>query len=573
MTTMIPDLSEAQLNDLPSQAEAKVYRALRDKLPQEYVVFFQVGWILRREEEQAKDGETDFLVCHPDHGYLCIEVKGGGVGFDATIGEWFSVDRHQQKHHINNPINQALKAKYSIRSKLNEHPRWRDLSLGNALRGHAVFFPDVGDANVLSRPDMPAALIGFAKNMHAPKAWIDAAFAYWGNDTGHFTPLGRKGVEVIREVFARSFVVAPLVSSRLAEQEARRLVLTKDQTRVLDFLRSHRRVAVSGGAGTGKTVLALEKARRLATEGFKTLLTCYNRQLADHLASLCAGTANLDVMSFHQLCHRQVEKANHASGRDLVAEAKVTYPGKDLYEVQLPNALAYSLEVLPDRYDAIVCDEGQDFREEFWVPLELLLADYDRSPLYVFYDDNQNIYARAGTFPIRDEPFTLTTNCRNTAPIHAAAYKHYKGVPVAPPENEGDEVQFDEAPGRDAQAAKINTRIVDLIARQGVSPGDITVLIADALRKADYYATLRRLPLPKPATWLEEGIRGTNTVLIDTIQRFKGLESPIVILWGLDAIDLARNEELLYVGMSRAKSLLVVVGTAATCATFKGAVQ
>lgn len=573
MTTMIPDLSEAQLNDLPSQAEAKVYRALRDKLPQEYVVFFQVGWILRREEEQAKDGETDFLVCHPDHGYLCIEVKGGGVGFDATIGEWFSVDRHQQKHHINNPINQALKAKYSIRSKLNEHPRWRDLSLGNALRGHAVFFPDVGDANVLSRPDMPAALIGSAKNMHAPKAWIDAAFAYWGNDTGHFTPLGRKGVEVIREVFARSFVVAPLVSSRLAEQEARRLVLTKDQTRVLDFLRSHRRVAVSGGAGTGKTVLALEKARRLATEGFKTLLTCYNRQLADHLASLCAGTANLDVMSFHQLCHRQVEKANYASGRDLVAEAKVTYPGKDLYEVQLPNALAYSLEVLPDRYDAIVCDEGQDFREEFWVPIELLLADYDRSPLYVFYDDNQNIYARAGTFPIRDEPFTLTTNCRNTAPIHAAAYKHYKGVPVAPPENEGDEVQFDEAPGRDAEAAKINTRIVDLIARQGVSPGDITVLIADALRKADYYATLRRLPLPKPATWLEEGIRGTNTVLIDTIQRFKGLESPIVILWGLDAIDLARNEELLYVGMSRAKSLLVVVGTAATCATFKGAVQ
>ena len=232
-----------------------------------------------------------------------------------------------------------------------------------------------------------------------------------------------------------------------------------------------------------------------------------------------------------------------------------------------------TLEVLPDRYDAIVCDEGQDFREEFWVPIELLLADYDRSPLYVFYDDNQNIYARAGTFPIRDEPFTLTTNCRNTAPIHAAAYKHYKGVPVAPPENEGDEVQFDEAPGRDAEAAKINTRIVDLIARQGVSPGDITVLIADALRKADYYATLRRLPLPKPATWLEEGIRGTNTVLIDTIQRFKGLESPIVILWGLDAIDLARNEELLYVGMSRAKSLLVVVGTAATCATFKGAVQ
>jgi superfamily I DNA and RNA helicase len=58
-------------------------------------------------------------------------------------------------------------------------------------------------------------------------------------------------------------------------------------------------------------------------------------------------------------------------------------------------------------------------------------------------------------------------------------------------------------------------------------------------------------------------------VLIDTVQRFKGLEAPIVILWGLDAINLTRSQELLYVGMSRAKSLLVVVGTPATCAAIR----
>lgn len=182
MATMIPELSEAQLADLPSQAEAKVYRAFRDGLPADLVVFFQVGWILRREEEQAKDGETDFLVCHPDLGYLCVEVKGGGVGFDAHSGDWYSVDRHQQKHLIKNPISQALKAKYSIRSKLNEHQRWKDLALHNVLRGHAVFFPDVGNASVLSRPDMPATLIGCSKDLRSPKSWIDAAFAYWGND-------------------------------------------------------------------------------------------------------------------------------------------------------------------------------------------------------------------------------------------------------------------------------------------------------------------------------------------------------------------------------------------------------
>ena len=566
MTTIIPDLSEVQLKRLPSQGEAKVYRALRDRLSEDYLVLFQVGWILRREGERARDGETDFLICHPDQGYLCVEVKGGGVGLDAATGEWFSIDRHRRRHRINNPVDQALRAKYSVRSKLREDRRWSAQSLGNVPLGHAVFFPDIGDANPVSRPDLPAALIGTSEDLQEPRGFIDSVFAYWGTKARDVAPMGRRGVEVVREVFARSFEVAPLLSSRLAEQEARRLVLTQDQMRVLDFVRSHRRVAVRGGAGTGKTVLALEKSRRLAEEGFRTLLTCYNRQLAEHLARLCVGTANLDVMSFHQLCHRLVQKARQQSGRDLVAEAKVTYPGKNLYDVQLPNALAYSLEVLPERYEAIVCDEGQDFREEFWVALELILADYDRSPFYVFYDDNQNIYARASSFPIHEKPFSLTTNCRNTAPIHKAAYTRYRGVPVSPPDNEGAEVQFDRASSRAAQAAKINTRIVDLIARQGVSPGDIAVLIVDALSKIDCYAALRRLPLPKPAKWIEEGVRTDSTVLMDTVGRFKGLEAPVVVLWGIDGVDWDGSEEMLYVGMSRAKSILVVVGTKASCA-------
>lgn len=569
MATMLPDLSDGQLSENPSQAEVKVYRALRDLLPSEYVVFFQVGWILRREEEEARDGEADFLVCHPEFGYLTIEVKGGGVGFDALKGEWYSVDRHRQKHPIKNPISQAMRAKYSVRTKLNESQRWRDLPLTNVLRGHSVFFPEVGNASVLSRPDMPEALVGCAHDLLEPKAWIDSVFSYWSNDGSNWKPLGRRGIDVMRDVFARSFVATPLVSARLAAQEERRLILTKDQMRVLDFLRSHRRVAVRGGAGTGKTVLAVEKARRLAREGFRTLLTCYNRQLADYLALVCQGVEGLEVMGFHQLCSRQIESANRQTGRDLVSEARLTYPGKDLYDVQLPNALTYSLEILPERYDAIVCDEGQDFLEEFWLPLELLLSDYKMSPLYIFYDDNQNLYSRASTFPIRDEPFTLTDNCRNTAPIHVAAYKYYRGDPVAAPEIEGEPVQFEIANGRDQQAAKIGARIVDLVAKQGVNPGDIAVLIGDASNKVGYYSALRNLPLPRPVKWLEEGVQCPEMILMDTVQRFKGLEAAIVFLWGFDMIDNSRNQELIYVGMSRAKSLLVIVGKDAKCAAFK----
>ena len=100
-------------------------------------------------------------------------------------------------------------------------------------------------------------------------------------------------------------------------------------------------------------------------------------------------------------------------------------------------------------------------------------------------------------------------------------------------------------------------------------PEDIIVLIADSRNKTDYYSKLKKLSLPRSARWLEEGVRKKNSILMETIQRFKGLESPIVIMWGLDTIDLSQSQELLYVGMSRAKSLLIIVGNKTTCEAIK----
>ena len=118
-------------------------------------------------------------------------------------------------------------------------------------------------------------------------------------------------------IFARVVEVEPLLSFRIAEEEQRRIQLTNQQIRTLDMLSRQRRVAISGGAGTGKTVLAREKAQRLAAEGFKTLLTCYNRPLADFLRSTTGGHEGLIITSFHQFCHRWIQRANAKSGREL----------------------------------------------------------------------------------------------------------------------------------------------------------------------------------------------------------------------------------------------------------------
>lgn len=565
MGTMIPELSEAHLEALNSKAEAKVYRAFRDRLSNDYVVFFQVGWILRQENENAKDGEADFLVCHPDKGYLCIEVKGGGISFDAKTGDWSSIDRHGTKNPIKDPVKQALHEKYSVLTKLNENPRWVDLRITNTSRGHAVFFPDVGAKRPLVKTDLPEQLIGCIDDLTSPQEWIEGAYAYWTNHEKSKSPMGSRGLGVFREVFGRSFQVRPLLSSYLQEEEQKRIRLTADQEKILDLLRSRRRVAISGGAGTGKTLIAVEKARRLSADGFKTLLTCFNRQLADHLSELCKPVNGLEVMSFHQLCHRFIERAKHLSGQDLLDEARKAYPGKDRFLVHYPNALAYSLDIVEDRFDALVCDEGQDFAEDFWMPLEMLLADYEKSPIYVFYDDNQNLYSRSSSFPIKDEPYALTANCRNTNTIHEAAYRFYRGESAVPPGIEGEPIATIEAPSFKAQATKIHAKIVDLITKDRIPAGDIAILILSNEQKTDYYESIRHLALPAPNKWIEEGWQTRDTLLLDTVARFKGLEAPIIFLWGLDGKNVEQNQEQFYVGLSRAKSLLFVCGSSETC--------
>ena len=565
MATFFPDLTEAELASLHSQGEATVYRACRDGLSDDFDVYFSVGWILQRPDHSANDGETDFVICHRDHGFLTVEVKGGGIGFDAATGAWTSTDRNGMVHRIKDPVMQARTAKYSILAKLREYPRWAASGAGRVLCGHAVFLPDLGDVRPLQRPDLPVKLIGSRHDLTSIEDWIEVVFAYWRNENHAHGAIGASRLAIFRNIFARSFELRPPLSGMLEAAEAERIRLTEDQARILDLLQSRRRVAVSGGAGTGKTVLAVEKAARLAREGFQTLLTCYNQQLAKHLAIICTGIENLDVMSFHQLCMRRVKRADAVSGRDLFSEATQTYPSAPEWDVRWPNALAYTVDVLETSYDAIVCDEGQDFREEYWFALELLLSNSKTSPIYIFFDDNQNLYQRSSSFPVRDQPFTLAMNCRNTDKIHDAVYLYYRGPRVAPPRIRGLEVNVLASSSAAVQAQKLHARIVELISTHGVSPGDIAVLVADSWNKSHYYEELLHLPLPKPAKWLREETRAENTILLDTVKRFKGLESPVIFLWGLDRLALEREAEVLYVGMSRAKSLLHLVASRAVC--------
>lgn len=182
MATLFPELIEAELTSLRSQGEAAVYRACRDGLSHDYDVYFSVGWVLQRPNQRASDGETDFIICHRDHGFLTLEVNGGGIEFDASTGAWSSIDRNGTVHRIKDPGRQARTAKYSILAKLRESPRWSASNVGRIVCGHAVFFPDLDDVGQLQRPELPEALLGSRQDLGRFEQWVMAAFEFWRNE-------------------------------------------------------------------------------------------------------------------------------------------------------------------------------------------------------------------------------------------------------------------------------------------------------------------------------------------------------------------------------------------------------
>ncbi len=569
MAEMIPLLSAEQLRKIQSRAEVRFYEACRDQLPGDVVVIYSSTWIYRkRGEDKVHEGEADFTLLFPRSGILAVEIKGGGVVLEAATGEWFSVDRNQRRHSIKNPFKQASDERHAILDQILGHPIWRRWSGKRLTIGHAVMLPDVRDATPLIGPDRKREFIGLHDDMATVDIWLQRAMKFWhqrGEDE-----LGKPGVQLVKEILCQSVEVYPVLKSLVDDTEHQRIKLTANQAKVFRTIGGRRRAIVSGGAGTGKTLLAAQRARLLADSGLTVLLVCYNRPLADSLAKALSGVSNLNVMSYHQFCEAAIRRSK-ALGADVMKEAQEAYPSDSIqqeFDLQYPVALALAAEVIPERYDAILVDEAQDFGDEYWLGLELLLRDQESSYFYVFVDENQRLYQRGSRIPVNESPFYLTNNCRNTLPIHELAYRYYAGDEVDVPELLGPGITWIDASTPLEQAKAIVSRVKHWIDHEGLQPADVTVLVARS-PKQYAYELLAEAAIKSSIQFFYSDHRETSGVLVETVSRFKGLESHAVLLWvGDEVLDEVRKETM-YVGVTRAKSLLAVVGSYRTIKKLK----
>lgn len=564
MAKIIPDYGSRIAQEIKSGAERRVYEALKAGLPDDYTVMHSVAWVARQPGEHAQDGEADFMLVHPRDGILILEVKGGGVSLNGYTGQWESRDGRGQHHAIKNPFGQAKNAKHQILSMLRQDRDWSRLVPGPICIGHAVWLPDIGSAEKLVGPDRPRELILTSPDLSNVRQAIQSAWQFAGANSPSRVEPGRNAVTLVEKLFARSFTVLPTAAARIAEEEHKRIELTAIQFRVLKMLGSRRRVGIAGGAGTGKTLIALEKAQDLARRGFKTLLLAYNRPLGDHLASVVDPALPITAASFHAFAESWFRK----KGEDYVTRAKRDYPGANHWNVIVPAALHYLADENEEvRYDAILVDEAQDFADEFWLPRESMMADLEKTPLYLFYDANQRIYRRSEKFPIQpDEEFTLTENCRNTAAIHATVRPLFSGGELNAPAIDGVPVSWHPAETLPEQTKFIRSMVQKMVGDGGLAVSELIILIADPSLVASYVKGLVHAgPLPGGLKFEEDTSDARGRIRVSTSARFKGLEAAVVIVCGVDTLDPENDEGrmALYVAFSRPKSELHIVGTTA----------
>jgi superfamily I DNA/RNA helicase len=459
--------------------------------------------------------------------------------------------------------------------KIAADPRWHG---GEPAVHHAVAFPGTdraslgGDGRPLG-PDAPAELILDRSDLASDTATA-AALArvtrYWSGDSVRDRVLTDRDIEVIGDVVEPEVVLRALLRSDIEEGERELRAPTQMQLGVLRTLQRQPRASIVGCAGAGKSLLAIEKARRLAVDGFDTVLACFNQPLARAFARTPELVPHIEsgrlvVGTFHDLCRRLATEAG-------TLPPQPANPGRDWFETELPKALERALPSVGGRAQAVVIDEGQDFDELWLLLLAELLADPKRGVLYVFHDPAQAIYRPDAVGALGLEEYPLPDNCRNARPIHDLAYRFYDGALQAEAVREdGRDPLIVTADGPEATVDALREVLGDLVHREKVARSQVAVLTGVSLEHSAAWRQRRfkgDLLLWNGGVDDEGRSRGlsadeapdqpADTILCESIYRFKGLERDVVVLVELRPDD-ARLDRLLYVGATRAKHHLVVI--------------
>lgn len=366
-------------------------------------------------------------------------------------------------------------------------------------------------------------------------------------DRPELTAAGIDGL--VEALSGRGLPQRDVVARAIAHEDAAD-ALTAQQAVILDAIRLLRRVEVRGGAGSGKTFLAVEQARRLAKSGERVALICYSHGLASYLERLTATWPRKHrpayVGEFHAL--GQLWGAPDGPDESIRTDDTVRF-----WEHELPRHMAALAAELPpaQQFDAVVVDEAQDFADAWWEPLLAALSDEDDGGMFVFSDEGQRVFDRQGVPPVQLVPLVLDQNLRNTRQI-AGSFTSLVGQRMKLLGGDGPEVRF--VACSSAEAVGVADDQVDALMDEGWRPEDVALLTTGSRHPEQ----VSRQQQGSEEYW--KSFWDADQVFYGHVLGFKGLERRAVVLAVNESVMQERSRERLYVGLSRARDQLVVCG-------------
>lgn len=532
------------------RGQARLFERLRHALDDDHLVIHDARWVGPSEQEAPlQDGQVDFAIAHPDRGVLLLDVFEGGLSHDPHSDGWRTLRGEGAGAAIADPFRRLDGQADALQQRMQAHPA---AVPSKPTVGYGVVLPQVLVPSSGLAAHAPADRVLDMAAMDDLPATLDRLFSHWQRRRpaqGSASP--RWWWRIFEDLFIAPRQVRLRLGHRIEEDRAVMASLGPGQVEILDMLARVRRQTIYGPAGTGKTVLAIHKARMLAEAGMRVLLTCYNKALGQHLREAVADLPTVRAQHFHELCYQLADLDARGIKAPQSRQAQ-----RNFYDHALPTHLREAAADLHPRFDALVIDEGQDFQLDWWPALDALCRDPERSIRYIFYDDGQRIVDGSGPVPGQAEAVVLRTNWRNTRRIVAHLAETLPELEPTPcAAAEGVPVRFE--PVSPDYSHALRRVLMDLVGREGVRPEDIVVLTG---RRASESRALR---VPQPvAGCLLSADEQPGAIQVRSIQSFKGLEAPVVILTELDGHPPQRARRLYYVGASRATGHLVVLDDA-----------
>jgi hypothetical protein len=345
---------------------------------------------------------------------------------------------------------------------------------------------------------------------------LAAARRYW-LDKHHRVPSGRAYGELLR-VLRPDFDRVPSLAARAQSLEEDYLRFAGRQYELLMAAERNPRIVCSGGAGSGKTLLAVETARRAAADGSSVLITCRSGALARLIGQALAGSGARCV------------PVDQTTGLDPV--------------------------------DVLVVDEAQDLMDlETYARLDALIAggwDHGRWRLFCDVNNQATVDGRFERAVFDDLAATATVvqlpfNCRNTATIVTQTQLTTEADLGVARAGEGPPVEFRLCLDEQTVARELDTRLRQLRG-EDVPPEQIAVVtlrdtvansaatLSAAYRKGTLQArTDPRRPAAQAAAQLV------------TAADIKGLEATHVCVVDVDDTRAPSSRARLYVAMTRAR--------------------